>query len=128
MTIRELRKGKGLTQARLGELLGVSSKTIAAYENGRANPSDSVAARIWELYGVDIETEKKPAAPEKKQAKKTVKKKPEIIIQSPMGGEITPEEILAKIPEGVDAVYVRVDQNKLWWVRDAEYGDVDIWE
>ena len=112
MTIRELRKGKGLTQARLGELLGVSSKTIAAYENGRANPSDSVAARIWELYGVDIETEKKP----------------EIIIQSPMGGEITPEEILAKMPEGIDAVYVRVDQNKLWWVRGVEYGDIDIWE
>ena len=71
MTIRELRKGKGLTQAKLGKLLGVSSKTIAAYENGRANPSDSVAARIWELYGIDIETEMKPAASQKKPAKKT---------------------------------------------------------
>ena len=41
---------------------------------------------------------------------------------------VTLLRLMAKMPEGVDAVYVRVDQNKLWWVRDVEYGDVDIWE
>ena len=127
MTIRELRREKGLTQARLGEILGVSGKTIASYENGRACPSDGVIARIWEVYGVDIATGKKTEDPENKPVKKAKKKKPDIIIQSPMGGEITPEEILAKMPEGIDAVYVRVDQNKLWWVRGVDYGDIDIW-
>ena len=117
MTIRELRKEKGLTQGKLGEILGVSPKTIASYESGKARPGAGVTARIRELYGVEIETAKKEAV-----------QKPEIYIQSPLGGNITPEEILAKIPEGVDAVYVRVDQNKLWWVRGVEYGDVDIWE
>ena len=121
MTIRELRKEKGLTQGKLGEILGVSAKTIAAYESGKVKPGAGVIARIRELYGTEIDSAKKPAKQETEQ-------KPEIYIQSPLGGNITPEEILAKMPEGIDAVYVRVDQNKLWWVRGAEYGDIDIWE
>ena len=70
------------------------------------------------------ESIKKPdaARPAAKKSSKTV-----IYIQSPYGGEITPEQILAKIPEGVDACYVRIDQNSIWWVRGAEYGAVTIW-
>ena len=49
-----------------------------------------------------------------------------IIIQSPMGGEISIEEIKKKVPEGAE-VYVRVDQNKLWWTTDTEKGSADIW-
>ena len=33
----------------------------------------------------------------------------------------------AKLPKGVDSVFVRVDQNKLWWIRGEETGSVDIW-
>ena len=51
-----------------------------------------------------------------------------IIIQSPLGGNITVEEIADKVPDDADAVFVRVDQNKLWWTRGDEKGDVDIWE
>ena len=50
-----------------------------------------------------------------------------IIIQSPMGGAISTEEIVKKLPKGVDMVFVRVDQNKLWWVRGEETGSEDIW-
>jgi hypothetical protein len=48
------------------------------------------------------------------------------VIQSPFGGEITPEEIRARIGE-VDAVYIRVDQNKAYWVKGDENGDIDLW-
>ena len=51
-----------------------------------------------------------------------------IYVQSPLGGNITPEEIAAKMPEGAEAVFVRVDQNKLWWIRGEETGSVEIWE
>ncbi len=51
----------------------------------------------------------------------------EIIVQSPMGGNITAEEIAAKIPAGAQSVFVRVDQNKLWWIKGDETGSVDIW-
>ncbi len=52
----------------------------------------------------------------------------EIIIQSPMGGEITTEQIQDRLPAGTDCVFVRVDQNKLWWIRGDETGSVEIWE
>ena len=58
--------------------------------------------------------------------KKVLPKKPEVVIQSPMGGEITPEAILAKIGEA-DKAYVRVDVNKAHWVKRDEAGSVDLW-
>ena len=60
-------------------------------------------------------------------AAKARPRKLEIVIQSPMGGIITTEEIAAKLPKGAKQVYVRVDQNKLWWINGEETGSVDIW-
>lgn len=54
-------------------------------------------------------------------------RKTELHIQSPYGGEITPEQVLARIPADADACYVRVDQNTIWWVRGNESGAVMIW-
>lgn len=76
----------------------------------------------------------KKAAPAKAEApaakkpatKKAAKKATEVIIQSPYGGEISYTEILAKVGEA-EKVYVRVDQNKAYWVRGLETGDVDLW-
>ena len=51
-----------------------------------------------------------------------------IIIESPMGGSISTDEIAAKIPNGATAVYVRVDVNKLYWVKGDETGSVAIWD
>ena len=68
---------------------------------------------------------KKPAAKAKAVKPKAVKT--EIIVQSPLGGNITADEIAAKVPAGTDSVFVRVDQNKLWWIRGEETGSVDIW-
>ena len=78
----------------------------------------------------EVKAEKAPA--KKAPAKKPVAKKPatkkvaEVIIQSPLGGEITGAEILARVGD-VDKVYVRVDENKAYWVRGEETGDVDLW-
>ena len=53
--------------------------------------------------------------------------KMEIYIQSPLGGNITPEEIKVRVPEGAESCYVRVDQNLIWWVRGEETGAIEIW-
>ena len=78
----------------------------------------------------EVKAEKAPAkkAPAKKPAAKkpAAKKVAEVIIQSPLGGEITGAEILARVGD-VDKVYVRVDENKAYWVRGEETGDVDLW-
>ena len=73
----------------------------------------------------EVKAEKAPA--KKPAAKKPVAKKvAEVIIQSPLGGEITGAEILARVGD-VDKVYVRVDENKAYWVRGEETGSVDLW-
>lgn len=54
-------------------------------------------------------------------------KRPELIIQSPMGGNITPEEILKKVVTA-EKIYIRVDENKAYWVRGKETGSADLWE
>ena len=71
---------------------------------------------------------KKPATAKKAAdaVKKVLPKKADVVIQSPLGGEITPEQILAKIGEA-DKVYVRVDVNKAYWVKGDEAGSVDLW-
>lgn len=69
---------------------------------------------------------KAPAAKVEKTAVKAKAIKTEYIIQSPMGGEITPEEIAKKVGS-VDKVYIRVDENKAYWVKGEESGSVDLW-
>ena len=69
---------------------------------------------------------KKPAAKKPATRKPAAKKAVEVIVQSPLGGEISFAEILAKVGEA-DKVYVRVDQNKAYWVRGEETGDVALW-
>ena len=121
MKIKELREKYKLTQAALAKSLGVSSITISAVETGRTKVSSHLSAKIQEVYGEIVEPEtKRVKAAEKAVAKKarTARKKTEAaaktaaaevskiekkarrakkakdVIQSPMGGEITTEDIL----------------------------------
>jgi len=77
------------------------------------------------------EERKEKAEKAKESAKKPVRKaqvaKVNLVLQSPMGGAITPEEIVAKLPKGVVDAYVRIDQNKIYWVSKDETGSVEIW-
>ena len=50
--IKELRKEKGLTQAELGEKLGVSASMVGQYENGFRKPKKDTLCRIMEALGV----------------------------------------------------------------------------
>ncbi|MCR5566746.1 MAG: helix-turn-helix transcriptional regulator [Clostridiales bacterium] len=124
MTIKELRTSKKLTQAQFAKLIGVNQSCVGHLENGRMKISDRIADKIWEVFGVEVRD-----AGEKKLVKKVSAPKLEMYIQSPLGGNITPEEVAAKMPEGTEACFVRVDQNKIWWVRgNGETGYVWIWD
>lgn len=134
MTIKELRSEKKLSQAAFAQAIGIGTSTVGAYESGRARPSEAVLAKIREVYGVQIDNEAAPAPKAKKavpdaKPKKRAAKKPvetQIIIQSPLGGEITPFAILARVGQ-VDKVYIRVDLNKAFWVKGTQTGSVDLW-
>ncbi len=153
MKIKELREKYKLTQAALAKSLGVSSITISAVETGRTKVSKNLSDKIREVYGEIVEPETKrgttaekaaakktkparkktaaaakPAAAEGSKIEKKARraKKAKLVIQSPMGGEITTEDILKKIGEA-ETVYVRVDQNKAYWVKGDETGSVELW-
>ena len=144
MNIKELRKSKKLTQATFAEAIGVKAANITAIETGRRKMTEEIHSKIKEVFGVDVETEVK-AKTNKKTEKNTTKKtasspkksqeKKGLVIQSPMGGEITPDEIIAKVSTATkgtgvgkfDTIYVRVDENKAYWVKGKKNGSVDLW-
>ncbi|MBQ8685852.1 MAG: helix-turn-helix transcriptional regulator [Clostridia bacterium] len=48
--LKNLRIGKGLTQAELAKSLGVDQRTISAWEKGVCEPSFHILARLCELF------------------------------------------------------------------------------
>lgn len=54
--IRELREGRGWSQAALGERLAVSRQTVNAIETGKYDPSLPLAFRIAREFGEPIES------------------------------------------------------------------------
>ena len=81
--------------------------------------------------------EEKEATADEPEVKKPVEKKPSksrkkktspaLIIESLLGGTITLEEIISRIPADVDTVYIKPEENKAYWVRGDESGSVELW-
>lgn len=129
MTLKELRVKYNLTQAALAKELGVTGNTVSAIECGRLKLSDKLADKIREVYGEEIDSPAKENRAPKAKAPAAAGARaaaPTVILQSPFGGEITPEALVSIIGEA-DRIYVRIDQNKAYWVRGDETGDIDIW-
>lgn len=53
--VRELRTGKGLSQGRLAEEMGVSRQTINAIETGRYTPSLPLAMSLARFFERPVE-------------------------------------------------------------------------
>ena len=67
------------------------------------------------------------AVKEVKKAATTKKKETVIYIESLLGGTITAQEILKRIPSGADEVYVKPGENKAYWVKGKKTGEIDLW-
>jgi len=53
--LEELRKQRGIKQEDLAAILEVSRQTIGSLENGRYNPSITLAFKIARYFGMSIE-------------------------------------------------------------------------
>ncbi|MBQ8768998.1 MAG: helix-turn-helix transcriptional regulator [Oscillospiraceae bacterium] len=51
----QLRTEKGLSQAQLGEMLGVTNKAVSKWETGSAKPNTSLLSRLADILGVTVE-------------------------------------------------------------------------
>ena len=140
--VKSVRSGLGLSQKAFAELLGVSGASVGFYENGKNAPRDKVLEKIKKLSemaasitekveeetGVLVEKKKAGKKAEKPKAvERPARKETKIFIQSMMGGSITPEDVMKKVPEGVDEIYVKPEENKAYWVKGNESGSIDLW-
>jgi len=53
--LREYRESIGLNQTELGQLVGVNSRSISAYELGTRRPSTKVAVKLARVFNVKLE-------------------------------------------------------------------------
>ena len=53
--LEEIRKARGLRQEELADALEVSRQTIGSLENGRYNPSITLAFKLARYFGVTVE-------------------------------------------------------------------------
>ena len=53
--IEDIRKEKGIRQEELAKSMGVSRQTISSLENGRYNPSITLAYKIAKYFNMSIE-------------------------------------------------------------------------
>lgn len=53
--IAQLRRMRGLSQAKLASALGLSTSTIAMYEQGRREPSVSILVALADTLGVTLD-------------------------------------------------------------------------
>lgn len=53
--IEEIRKERGIRQDEFAKYMGVSRQTISSLENGRYNPSITLAYKIAKYFGMTIE-------------------------------------------------------------------------
>ena len=53
--IENIRKEQGILQDEMAKALGVSRQTISSLENGRYNPSITLAYKIAKYFGMTIE-------------------------------------------------------------------------
>lgn len=53
--LREIRKGKGITQDELAKLLKVRKTTISAYENDKIDPVDNSKVQIAKFFNISLD-------------------------------------------------------------------------
>lgn len=53
--IKRIREASGITQEKLGDILGSSQQLISAYENNKMNPSSKMLAKIGTALNVPVD-------------------------------------------------------------------------
>lgn len=119
------RKAKAKVEEAVAQVAEKAADTAAAVEV-EVKKVAGKAKRAVKKAEVKVEEAAEAAT---KPTRKARASKLDIVIQSVMGGAITPEEIAAKVPKDAVSAYVKVEENKIYWVNKAgETGDVQIWD
>lgn len=129
-TVEEVKKTGRKAKAKVEEAAEKAADTAVAVEVEvkKATRSTTRKAKRTRKAAEAKEALVEAAEAVTKPARKARAAKLDIVIQNVMGGAITPEEIAAKVPKDAVSAYVKVEENKIYWVNKAgETGDVEIW-
>ena len=85
------------------------------------------AAKVKKTTKKSVDKAKEVKEEVKKPVKKVKAAKMQLVFESRLGGQITPEEIASKVPKGAEAAYIKLEENKIYWVKGEENGAIDIW-
>ena len=122
------KKEKPINEA---EVLALAEK-IGVYEAAKIFGLQWQTLINWKEKGKEeevvraAEVIKRPVRAKERHDEKEQEKNTEIIIKL-RTGTITTKQILAKIPDGADYVYVSVNENRLYWTKGVDNGTVEIW-
>ena len=122
------KKEKPINEA---EVLALAEK-IGVYEAAKIFGLQWQTLISWKEKGKEeevvraAEVIKRPVRAKERHDEKEQKKSTEIIIKL-RTGTITTKQILARIPDGADYVYVSADENKLYWGKGIDKGTAEIW-
>ena len=122
------KKEKPINEA---EVLALAEK-IGVYEAAKIFGLSWQTLISWKEKGKEeevvraAEVIKRPVRAKERHDEKEQKKSTEIIIKL-RTGTITTKQILARIPDGADYVYVSADENKLYWGKGIDKGTAEIW-
>ena len=122
------KKEKPINEA---EVLALAEK-IGVYEAAKIFGLQWQTLISWKEKGKEeevvraAEVIKRPVRAKERHDEMEQKKSTEIIIKL-RTGTITTKQILARIPDGADYVYVSADENKLYWGKGIDKGTAEIW-
>ena len=131
MTSTELisiREENNLSKKEFALLLGITPMMEGRYESGNLAIPEKVETAAKALIKEAPKKEsspKKEAAPKKAAAKKA--SSPQVFFESSMGRQITPEEVLKRVPKGVETICIKPEENKAYWVKGDKSGDIALW-
>ena len=128
--LKRIRLASGLTQQKFADSIGFTKSAIGNCEAGITNGSAQLWARVYEKYP-DLCSGLGDVQVGNEQGNAKGHEELVTVIQSLDGREITPEEIIARVNEAaggdVDSIYVRVEHNAAYWVKDDARGQVELW-
>ena len=145
--LKKIRKEKKLTKGQFAALIGITAMMQGRYESGKIPIPEDIVKKVLALDAAKgakeaVQTKEKDIVKDtaKAAAKKTVKEAEKKIvkdagkkrgtilyIESQLGGRIRLKEILKRIPAGSDEVYVKPEENKAYWVKGDQTGDINLW-
>ena len=102
-----LRKERGLTQAQLGEQLGVTNKTVSRWETGTYLPPVEILQQLSELYGITINEILSAQRLEERQFR-----------------EKAEENLKSALRESAFSLKEKIDFYERKWKKDHRFGNI----